>query len=176
MVPSEDHSHAPPPAGGPLVEGRESEEQSASAKKSMKTKNTKKIQEGLPNSISQHTAPGPVKPEPAEQAKPTRILPYVNFKQREENRALATEKVLDLLRQWLPKAYDLAEVVGKWVWVTFPEQPAETVRGQLSQFGFHWNNARKCWQHPCGQFQTEGSDRDPREKYGSHFAADAKAA
>ena len=145
-------------------------------KKSMKTKNTKKNQEGLPNSISQHTAPEPVKPEPAEQAKPTRILPYVNFKQREENRALATEKVLDLLRQWLPKAYDLAEVVGKWVWVTFPEQPAEQVRGQLSQFGFHWNNSRKCWQHPCGQFATEGSGQDPRQKYGSHFAADLKAA
>ena len=75
-----------------------------------------------------------------------------------------------------PKAYDLAEVVGKWVWVTFPEQPAEQVRGQLSQFGFHWNNSRKCWQHPCGQFATEGSGQDPRQKYGSHFAADLKAA
>jgi hypothetical protein len=101
---------------------------------------------------------------------------YVNYLQREENRALSTDKVLDLLRQWLPKAYDLAEVVGKWVWVTFPEQPAETIRGQLSQFGFHWNNSRKCWQHPCGQFATEGSGADPRQKYGSHFAADLKAA
>ena len=108
--------------------------------------------------------------------KETRVLPYVNFQQRDENRALATEKVLDLLRQWLPAAYDLAEVVGKWVWVTFPEQPAEQVRGQLSQFGFHWNNSRKCWQHPCGQFATEGSGQDPRQKYGSHFAADLKAA
>ena len=100
----------------------------------------------------------------------------MNFQQRDENRALATDKVLDLLRQWLPKAYDLAEVVGKWVWVTFPEQPAETVRGQLSQFGFHWNNSRKCWQHPCGQFATTGSRQDPRQKYGTHFAADLKAA
>jgi len=48
--------------------------------------------------------------------------------------------------------------------------------GQLSQFGFHWNNSRKCWQHPCGQFATEGSGADPRQKYGSHFAADLKAA
>jgi hypothetical protein len=110
---------------------------------------------------------------------PARVLPYVNFKQREENRALSTEKVLDLLRQWLPAAYDLAEVVGKWVWVTFPEQPAEQVRGQLSQFGFHWNNSRKCWQHPCGQFaipQSRDSGADPRQKYGSRFAADLKAA
>ena len=107
---------------------------------------------------------------------PTRVLPYVNFQQREENRALTTEKVLALLRQWLPAAYDLAEIVGKWVWVTFPEQPAEQVRGQLSQFGFHWNNARKCWQHPCGQFATEGSGADPRQKYGSMMASAARTA
>jgi hypothetical protein len=110
------------------------------------------------------------------QAEPVRILPYVNFQQREENRALPTNRVLELLRKWLPAQYDLAEVVGKWVWITFPEQPAEKVRGQLSQFGFHWNNYRKCWQHPCGQFRTEGSGEDPRQRYGSHFAADLKAA
>ena len=111
-----------------------------------------------------------------EQAKPARILPYVNFQQRDENRALSTDRVLDLLRKWLPEVYGLAEVVGKWVWVTFPEQPAEMVRGQLSQFGFHWNNSRKCWQHPCGQFRTEGSGEDPRQRYGSRFAADQVAA
>ena len=100
----------------------------------------------------------------------------MNFQQRDENRALSTDSVLDLLRKWLPEVYGLAEVVGKWVWVTFPEQPAETVRGQLSQFGFHWNNSRKCWQHPCGQFRTEGSGEDPRQRYGSRFAADQVAA
>ena len=147
----------------------------------MKTKANKKSESGLPSRPEQlSTNNTAVQQPPAaaapEQAKPARILPYVNYKQREENRALATDKVLDLLRQWLPAAYDLAEVVGKWVWVTFPEQPAETIRGQLSQFGFHWNNSRKCWQHPCGQFATEGSGQDPRQKYGSHFAADLKAA
>jgi hypothetical protein len=96
----------------------------------------------------------------------------VNFKQRDENRALPTNRVLELLRRWMPAQYALAEIVGKWVWITFPEQPAEQVRGQLSQFGFHWNNYRKCWQHPCRQFATEGSSADPRQKYGSHFAAD----
>ncbi len=66
--------------------------------------------------------------------------------------------------------------MGKWIWVTFPEPPAEKIRGQLSQFGFHWNNHRKCWQHPCGQFATEGSGQDPRAKYGSHPATELKAA
>ena len=107
---------------------------------------------------------------------PARILPYVNYAEREANRALPTDKVLDLLRRWMPAQYDLAEVVGKWIWITFPEAPAEQVRGQLSQFGFHWNNYRKCWQHPCGQFATEGSHEDPRQKYGSRFAADQVAA
>jgi hypothetical protein len=124
---------------------------------------------------SQASALQTVTPAP-EQAKPTRILPYVNFQQRDENRALPTDRVLELLRKWLPEVYGLAEVVGKWVWITFPKQPAEQVRGQLSQFGFHWNNYRKCWQHPCGQFATEGSGADPRQKYGSHFAADQVAA
>ena len=110
------------------------------------------------------------------QAKPTRILPYVNFQQRDENRALPTDRVLELLRKWMPEQFRLAEVVGKWDWITFTEQPAETVRGQLSQFGFHWNNYRKCWQHPCGQFRTEGSGEDPRQRYGSRFAADQVAA
>ena len=152
----------------------------------MKTKSNKNQKSGLPSrpdeQRSENTSavqpPAVAAPAAAEQgsSRPSRILPYVNYQQREENRALATEKVLDLLRQWLPKAYDLAEVVGKWVWVTFPEQPAEQVRGQLSQFGFHWNNSRKCWQHPCGQFATEGSGADPRQKYGSRFAADQVAA
>ncbi len=104
-----------------------------------------------------------------------RPRPYVNFEQREANRTLPTDEVLGMLREWLPQAYELAEVVGKWVWVTFPEQPAEQLRGQLSQFGFHWNNIRKCWQHPCGQFST-GSNQDPREKYGSHMATAARTA
>ncbi len=105
-----------------------------------------------------------------------RVLPYVNFEQREQNCSLSTDQVLDLLRQWLPEQFHLAEVVGKWIWIPFPEPPAEKIRGQLSLFGFHWNNHRRCWQHPCGQFAAEGSGTDPRTKYGSHLATELKAA
>ncbi len=122
------------------------------------------------------TAPATPQQSTEHPAKPARTLPYVDYKQRQENRALATDKVLDLLRRWMPNQYNLAEIVGQWVWITFPEQPAEQVRGQLSQFGFHWNNVRQCWQHPCGQFRTEGSGEDPRQRYGSRFAADQVAA
>jgi hypothetical protein len=138
----------------------------------MKTKHNEKQSSGLPSRPDEQRSEN----NTAEQTKPCRVLPYVNYQQREENRALSTDKVLELLRRWLPAQYDLAEVVGRWVWITFPEPPPEQVRGQLSQFGFHWNNARKCWQHPCGQFATEGSGADPRQKYGSRFAADQVAA
>jgi hypothetical protein len=164
-----------------MVKGERPDRAAEHKKNIMKTKSNKTQSSELKSrpeqlSTDKNTAAQPPAVATPEQAKPARILPYVNFQQRDENRALPTDRVLELLRKWLPDVYGLAEVVGKWVWVTFPEQPAETVRGQLSQFGFHWNNSRKCWQHPCGQFITEGSGQDPRQRYGSRFAADQVAA
>ena len=75
----------------------------------------------------------------------------------------------------MPDVFRVAEVVGKWVWVQFAEQPAAEIRQQLAQLGFHWNRERQAWQHPCGAFST-GSPHDPHEKYGSHFPADSHAA
>ncbi len=98
-------------------------------------------------------------------------LPYVDYQQRELNRALPTSEVLTLLRQHLPDQYRLAEVVGKWIWIEFPEAPAQDIRAKLSQFGFHWNNVRKCWQHPCGHVTQRGQVQ-PREKYHSYFPSD----
>ena len=123
-------------------------------------------------------APAAAAQQPSEQtpARPVKVLPFVNYKERDANRALPTDRVLESLRRWMPKQYELAEIVGQWIWITFTEQPVEQVRAELSQLGFHWNNSRKCWQHPCGQFATEGSGADPRQKYGSRFAADQVAA
>jgi hypothetical protein len=101
--------------------------------------------------------------------------PYINFKLRTERRSLPSSAVLDLLRQHLPQAVPVAEIIGEWVWVTFAEQPADSVRVQLSQLGFHWNNVRKCWQHPCGHV-TERGTVDPRAKYGSRPAAQPQPA
>ena len=94
---------------------------------------------------------------------------------RKKNRTLPTPKVLNALFTTLPDAYRVAEVVGKWVWVRFTEQPAAEIRQQLAQLGFHWNSQRQAWQHPCGSFSL-GSQADPREKYSSYFPADVKAA
>ena len=142
--------------------------------KTTKTKTTKSELQSRPEHPINGETNNTVQPPAAQPPKSDRILPYVNFEQREHNRSLSTDQVLDLLRQWLPEQFNLAEVVGKWIWVTFPEPPAEKIRGQLSQFGFHWNNHRKCWQHPCGQFATEGSGQDPRTKYGSLMASAAR--
>jgi hypothetical protein len=94
----------------------------------------------------------------------------IDSEARKANRTLPTPKVLNLLHTQLPAAYRLAEVVGRWVWVTFKEQPAAEVRQQLAQLGFHWNRERQAWQHPCGQFRL-ASVQDPHEKYSSYYPA-----
>jgi hypothetical protein len=75
---------------------------------------------------------------------------YVNFKERETNRNLPTERVMALMNRWMPKQHKLAKVIGQWIWIRFPEAPEEEVRRELSQLGFHWNRKRQAWQHPCG--------------------------
>ncbi len=101
--------------------------------------------------------------------------PKIDFALRVANRQLDTERLLTLLRNETPRFFELAEVVGKWVWIQFDgKRPSEVTR-VLAELGFHWNNARQTWQHPCGTIPVEAATHDPRQKYGSYFAADAKA-
>jgi hypothetical protein len=102
------------------------------------------------------------------------VKPYVNFAEREFNRTLSAEKILEKLERWMPEQFKLAEVVGKWIWISFSEPPLERVRADLSQLGFHWNNTRKCWQHPCGQTLPRGT-QEPREKYEAWFPSASAA-
>jgi hypothetical protein len=100
----------------------------------------------------------------------------INTARRHANRALNTEKLLALLRSEAPNFFELAEVVGKWVWIQFDGKQPVTVTAVLSELGFHWNNARQSWQHPCGLFRDQSVRFDPRKKYGSYFAAEQKPA
>jgi hypothetical protein len=68
---------------------------------------------------------------------------------------------------------NLAEIVGKWVWVTFTEKQPQQITAELSQLGFHWNNRRQVWQHPCGVFK--GEPVDPRSKYQTVSAQEVAA-
>lgn len=93
------------------------------------------------------------------------------------NRELPTQKVLELLKAQLPRQYELAEVVGKWIWLEFPAASHRAAANTLWHLGFHWNQRRCIWQHPCGAFVPYNArPTDPRTKYGSRFAADSKPA
>jgi len=106
----------------------------------------------------------------------TDIRPKIDLKLRHQNRRLETEQLLALMRKEAPRFFELAEVVGKWVWVSFTDKQPSDVTKILAQLGFHWNYSRQLWQHPCGTVAEERASYDPRERYGSHFAADHKTA
>ena len=102
-------------------------------------------------------------------------LPPIDFARRRANRELPAEKVVQLLAKEAPGLFNMAEVIGKWVWIQFREKQPRKVTAVLAEFGFHWNNKRQAWQHPGGAI-TPGTEHDPREKYPSYFPADVKAA
>ncbi len=106
----------------------------------------------------------------------TELLPKIDVERRRANRRIKTDQLLDLLHAQCPRFWEIAEVVGQWVWGSFSEKQPRQVTVVLSQLGFHWNNKRQVWQHPCGTLIEEPFLFDPRKKYGSYFPADAKAA
>jgi hypothetical protein len=106
----------------------------------------------------------------------TKDRPVIDWQKRTANRNLPTQDLLALLRTEAPDFYNLAQIVGKWVWIQFPDKQPSTTTARLAQFGFHWNNKRKVWQNPCGPVTVEASPEDPRAKYGATFAADVQAA
>ena len=91
------------------------------------------------------------------------------------NRELPTQKVLEFLRAQLPQQYELAEIVGRWIWLEFPKASHRAAANTLWRLGFHWNQRRCVWQHPCGACAPYAAHpADPRIKYGSYFAAAVK--
>ena len=132
--------------------------------------NTKSNQSSVPvqHSHTTDTAAANTAGAPAPERKDNRLP--IDTEARKANRMLPTPKVLNLLLTTLPDTYKLAEVVGKWVWVQFKEQPAAEVRQQLAQLGFHWNRERQSWQHPCGKFSLSSAS-DPHEKYSAYKPA-----
>ncbi len=91
-----------------------------------------------------------------------------SYAEHKANRELPTEKVLGVLKAQLPQQYELAEIVGKWVWLDFPKVSHRAAANTLWRLGFHWNQRRCVWQHPCGAFTPYASHPgEPRAKYGS---------
>ena len=141
-------------------------------KKTMKTTSQKKSNR-LPQE-SKLVVPQAQTPETPQPERVDTRLP-IDTEARKANRTLPTEKVLTLLQQQDRRLWELAEVVGKWIWVQFKEQPAASLRQQLAQVGFHWNRERQAWQHPCGAFRLRGAG-DPHEKYASYYPGDERPA
>lgn len=128
---------------------------------------TQKVQSSVPVQHSHSTAPQ----TNTAQARPDNRLP-IDPDQRALNRKLDTAAVIGLLRDTRPDLYERATIVGAWIWLAFDTTPEAATRQQISQLGFHWNNNRKVWQHPCGQF-TFRRKTDPRETYTSKPAVEA---
>jgi hypothetical protein len=126
----------------------------------MKT-TTKNTMKGLPS-----------RPEQFSMARNQR--PQIDQSRRNQNRSLPTRSLLELLRTQTPRFFEIAEVVGKWVWLQFPEKQPSSITRLLAELGFHWNRTRQAWQHPCGTFRDRLSPVDPRKVYGSYFAADVQ--
>lgn len=93
---------------------------------------------------------------------------------RRKNGARDTLTVLADLKTNLPDVWELAEVVGQWVWIEFPMKPSEQVREYLLDAGFHWNHKRMAWQHACGKW-AHHSPGNPRWKYLTVPAAELDA-
>jgi hypothetical protein len=175
VAPSEEHFHGGGLAAPLFREGRRTKDaQQSRKKKTMKT--NQKNQIGLKSKSAQLSSTNNNTPEAAGAVapKPDNRLP-IDTEARKKNRTLPTPKVLELLKTSNPGLFNLAEVVGKWVWVQFRETPAPELRQILAQLGFHWNRERQAWQHPCGAFRLRGF-QDPHEKYASYFPADTRAA
>jgi hypothetical protein len=136
--------------------------------KTTSQKNTTGTREQI-RTVEQQTSSTAPQPERKDSRLP------IDGETRKKNRTLPTEQVLALLQLQDRRLWEMAEVVGKWIWVSFSESPAPTVRQTLAQLGFHWNRTRQAWQHPCGNFRI-GSTADPREKYQSYNPADTRAA
>jgi hypothetical protein len=93
------------------------------------------------------------------------------FTKQEANSRLPLSEVLRKLRGEAPLLYQMAKIVGKWVWIEFHEQQPREVTAILFGLGFHWNRKRQVWQHPCGLPCGSATRFYPREHYGCRAAA-----
>ena len=129
-MPSEDYSRWPPCCAGFWSKGRQNETNSRAQKKDHENYRKEKSEnDGL---LSRSEQLG------------TESRPEIDFALRRANRALETEKLLALLRSDAPRFFEIAEVVGKWVWIQFSDKQPPTITSVLS----------RAWlpleQHPAG--------------------------
>jgi hypothetical protein len=138
------------------------------------TTQTQNQKSGLSNRSEQLSGEAAVH-TPAPDTKPDNRLP-IDMDTRRKNRCLPTQDVLHMLRTQAPDLFNIAQIVGNWIWIQFTDKQPRQITAQLAQLGFHWNGKRQAWQHPCGAFRKDASTTDPREKFSTYYAADAQTA
>ena len=135
-----------------------------------------RFQKKAMKTTNQNEASAPANVRPSE-SKISKTGKQKEFVRHCENRRLSTETFLNYLRTRLPRQYEVAEVVGKWVWLDVSPARKPNLASVLWALGFHWNQRRGVWQHPCGSFNPFGiHPTDPRAKYRSYFPADLQPA
>jgi hypothetical protein len=132
-----------------------------------------RFQKKAMKTTNQNEASAPANVRPSSVSKTSRTEKQQRFIRHCANRGLSTEAVLNYLRARLPRQYEIAEVVGKWVWLDVSPARKPNLASLLWALGFHWNQWRCVWQHPCGSFNPFGiHPADPRAKCRSYFPAD----
>ena len=81
-------------------------------------------------------------PANASQLSSFKAVKQTGFVRHCANRGLSTEKVLNCLRTQLPSQYELAEVVGKWVWLDVSPAQHKAIAARL-RHGQDLGNSRE---------------------------------
>jgi hypothetical protein len=76
------------------------------------------------------------------------------------------ENLIEVI-EWCKRRGYAADVVGRWVWISFDAKPGQATRDELKAAGFRWNPNRGDWCHNCGHPSTRSRGWHPRVKYGS---------
>ena len=96
----------------------------ARSKKAMKTT----------NHFDEASAPANVQPSSVLKNRDTE--PRRLCTELEASRELPTVKGLDYLKAQLPQPHELAEIVGKWIWIDFPKATHRAAANTPLAFGF----------------------------------------
>jgi hypothetical protein len=132
--------------------------------KTTRTNKTPKAQ-SRPDQHTNETATAVAQPAPAPaDAKP--LPPKIDLKLRRTRRTFNVFHMVNLIKKEAPELAPLTSRVGGWLWLRFDGVQPPDVTARVAQLGFHWNNNRQVWQHPCGKFHRNPASYDPRARYG----------
>src|ERR1035441_459762 len=90
-------------------------------KKAMKTTHSK----------IEASAPANVRPSSGSKTTNSEQLHRIDFRLRFQNRGLSTPQVIEMLYHETPRFWELAEVVGKWVWIQFDDRQPSQITAAL---------------------------------------------